>query len=136
MSAIHVRVLVAGEHYALPVEQILEVAELGDLTPVPGSPPQIVGVHNLRGQVVPVIALATQLGLAAKEQTRIVVVEIGERRAGLMVDAVLDVGELSPASEQVESPYLLGATLVDGILVGMLDLDVVLAPFGHAEAPA
>jgi purine-binding chemotaxis protein CheW len=128
MSGVHVRVRVAAEHYALPVEQVLEVADLGDIAPVPGSPPEILGVRNLRGQVIPVIDLATMLGLSGGESSRVVVAESGELRAGLVVDAVLDVGEMPPASEQVESDYLLGAFLIDGELVGALDLDAVLEP--------
>jgi purine-binding chemotaxis protein CheW len=130
MSGVHVRVRVAAEHYALPVEQVLEVADLGEIAPVPGSPPEILGVRNLRGQVIPVIALATLLGLGGDRPSRVVVAESGELHAGLVVDEVVDVGELPPVSEQIESDYLLGALLVDGQLVGVLDLDSVLAPVG------
>ncbi|HEY0392173.1 MAG TPA: chemotaxis protein CheW [Solirubrobacterales bacterium] len=136
MSGVHVRVRVAAEHYALPVEQVLEVADLGEITPVPGSPTQIAGVRNLRGQVIPLIALASVLGLAGEEPSRIVVAESAELRAGLLVDEVLDVVELPPASEQVESDYLLGAYLVDGELIGALDLDAVLLPIGSPGASA
>jgi purine-binding chemotaxis protein CheW len=134
MSGVHVRVRVAGEHYALPVEQVLEVADLGEIASVPGSPPEIAGVRNLRGQVIPVIGLATMLGLSGGEPSRVVVAESGELRAGLVVDEVLDVGELPSASEQVESDYLLGACLVDGELVGVLDLDAILTPVGARGA--
>jgi chemotaxis signal transduction protein len=136
MSGIHVRVRVGAEHYALAVEQVLEVAEAGRLTPVPGAPSQILGVHNLRGQVIPVIALAGLLGLPQEQPARILVAELGERRAGLAVDAVLDVVELPPASEQSESPYLSGTALVDGTLVGILDVETVLTPLSAPEAPA
>jgi purine-binding chemotaxis protein CheW len=130
MSGVHVRVRVAAEHYALPVEQVLEVADLGEIASVPGSPPEILGVRNLRGQVIPVIALATLLGLSGDQPSRVVVAESGELHAGLVVDDVVDVGELPPVSEQIESDYLLGALLIDGQLVGVLDLDSVLAPVG------
>jgi purine-binding chemotaxis protein CheW len=126
MSGVSVRVRVAGEHYALPVEQVLEVADLGEVAPVPGAPPEIVGVGNLRGRVTPVIDLATTLGLSGGEPSRFVVVESGELRAGLLVDEVLDVEELPPASEQAESEYLLGACLLDGVLVATLDVNAVL----------
>src|SRR6478609_4063621 len=107
MSAVCVRVCVGREHYAVPVEHVLEVAESGDVAPVPGAPAQIMGVRNLRGQIVPVISLAR----------RFVVAELGGRRGGLAVESVLDVGELPGASEATESPYLDGAALVDGTLV-------------------
>jgi purine-binding chemotaxis protein CheW len=135
MSGVHVRVRVAGEHYALAVEQVLEVADLGEITPLPGSPPEIAGVFNLRGQVLPVVALAMTLGLAPAEPSRIVVAEIGERRAGLAVDEVLDVVALPTASEPVTSPYLQGAALVDGELVGVLDVDAVLTPVPSGREP-
>lgn len=135
MSGVHVRVRVAAEHYALPVEQVLEVADLGEIAPVPGSPPEVLGIRNLRGQVIPVIGLATLLGLCGDQPSRVVVAESGELRAGLVVDEVVDVGELPPAAEQVESAYLLGAILVDGELVGALDLDAVLAPVGPRGGP-
>lgn len=136
MSGVHVRVRVAGEHYALPVEQVLEVADLGAIASVPGSPAAIIGVRNLRGQVIPVIDLATLLGLSGDQPGRIVVAQSGELRAGILVNEVLDVGELPPVSEQVESGYLLGACLVDGELVGALDVDAVLAPIALPEGSA
>jgi purine-binding chemotaxis protein CheW len=136
MSGVHVRVCVAGEHYALPVERVLEVADLGTIAAVPGSPPEVLGVRNLRGQVVPVIGLARMLGLSGDEPSRVVVAESGELRAGLVVDEVLDVAEMPPASEQVESPYLLGAFLIDGELIGALDVDAILTPAGSRGAPA
>jgi chemotaxis signal transduction protein len=133
VSGVHVRVGVGREQYALPVETVLEVVEHGELTPVPGSRAEIIGVFNLRGRVIPVIALATILGLPAEEPERIVVVEHDERSAGLAVDAVIDVGELPAASEQVDSPYLTGAVLLDGTLVGVLDAAAVLASVSASE---
>jgi chemotaxis signal transduction protein len=134
MSGVCVRIRVAREHYALPVEQVLEVAEPGDLAPVPGSPAQIIGVRNLRGQVVPVISLATLLGLPSEEPGRIVVAELGARRAGLAVESVLDVNQLPESSEPTDSPFLSGAALIDGTLVGLLDVDAILSPVGPSEA--
>jgi purine-binding chemotaxis protein CheW len=136
VSEVHVRIGIGTEHYALPVERVLEVAELGDLAPVPGSPAEVMGVCNLRGQVLPVMDLARVLGLPQGEPGRIVVAELAERRAGLAVDAVIDVGELPDASEQVDSPFLTGAVLIDGVLVGMLDADAVLSSVEPSEPRA
>jgi purine-binding chemotaxis protein CheW len=129
MSTVCVRICVAREHYAMPVEHVLEVAEPGDLAPVPGSPSHIVGVRNLRGQIVPVISLAMLFGLAdEREPGRIVVAELGGRRGGLAVESVLDVGELPDPSEPTHSPYLAGAALIDSTLVGLLDVNSILSP--------
>jgi purine-binding chemotaxis protein CheW len=127
MSAVCVRVCVGREHYAVPVEHVLEVAESGEMTPVPGAPRQIVGVRNLRGQIVPVISLARLFGLADEETGRIVVAELGGRRGGLAVESVVDVGELPDASEPTESQFLDGAALIEGTLVGLLDVDSILS---------
>ena len=135
MSGVHVRVQVAGEHYALPIDGVLEVAELGDVTPVPGAPSGVVGVRNLRGQLITVASLAALFGLeAARTPERIVVAEDGGRRAGLAVESVLDVAVVPEPAEPAESPYVRGASLVDGALVGVVDLPAALGALAGAEA--
>jgi purine-binding chemotaxis protein CheW len=135
MSRVHVRVLAGEEHYALPVEAVLEIADLGHVTPVPGAPSGVLGVRNLRGQVIPVIDLATILGLSADADCeRIVVTEDGDRRAALAVTSTVDVGELGLATEEVESPYLSGALLVEDALVGIVDVPALLAAVSPVEA--
>jgi purine-binding chemotaxis protein CheW len=122
-----VRVRVAGEDYALSVADVLEVAELGEVTQVPGAGGEIMGVRNLRGQVVPVVDLARVLDLPdGASPKRIVIAEQGGRKAGLAVDEVAGVEELPEASEDVESPHLVRAALVDGSLVGLVDIGSVL----------
>lgn len=127
MSSVHVRVRIAGEQYALPVDGVLEVAELGDVTPVPGAPASVLGVRNLRGQLITVIDLATLFGLDDDSpRERIVITEAGDRRAGLAVEAILDVESVSQPIEAAESEYLRGAVLADGQLVGVVDLSAAL----------
>jgi len=127
VSRLHVRVQVADEHYALPVADVLEVAELGDVTPVPGAGPAVLGVRNLRGQVLPVVDLATIFEVAPGKAERIVIAERGGLRAGLAVDAVAGVEQLPEATEEVGSGHLVGAALADGALVGVIDVESVLA---------
>jgi two-component system chemotaxis response regulator CheV len=135
MSGVCVRVRVGAEHYALDVSHVSEVDELGEPTPVPGAPAAIVGVHNVRGQVVPVVDVASLLGLAGgPAPKRVVIAEEGRRRAALAVHAVDDVAEALEPSEQSDSPLVSGVALVDGVLVGMLDLPALLSA-ATAEAP-
>ena len=123
MSGVHVRVRAGGEHYALPIERVLEATDLGDVTPVPGTPPEVLGVFNLRGQVLPVIDLRVLLGLAeAASPERIVVAEHGDRRAGLAVEAIIAVDELPDASQATTSELVAGGALVGDDLVGVLDI--------------
>jgi purine-binding chemotaxis protein CheW len=128
MSGVHVRVRAGGEHYALPVEGVREIARRDRVTAVPGAPPAVLGVWNLRGDVVAAVDLAAILGLAPDDgKGRIVVVEDGDRRAGLAVEEVLDVEALPAVLEPVESRYLAGAALVDRTRVGVIDLPALLA---------
>ncbi|HEY1358667.1 MAG TPA: chemotaxis protein CheW [Thermoleophilaceae bacterium] len=127
MNTLHVRVGVAGEGYALPVDDVLEVAELGEIAPVPGAGRALMGIRNLRGQVLPVIDLASVLGLAGKGRPeRIVVTEDGGRKAGLAVDSVDGVESVPEATEPAESPHLRGAALTGGALVGVVEISSVL----------
>jgi purine-binding chemotaxis protein CheW len=127
MTSLHVRVRVGGESYALPVTDVLEVAALGEVAPLPGAPSAILGVRNLRGQILPVVDLANVLGLpAGTSPDRVVVTESGGRRAGLAVEAIDDVDELADADEPAESPYLTGAVLSANELIGVLNVASVL----------
>lgn len=136
MSAVHVRVRIAGEQYALPVDGVLEVAELGHVTPVPGAPASVLGVRNLRGQLITVVDLATLLGLEGDgPRERIVITQEGDRRAGLVVEAILDVESVSQPVEAVESACLRGAVLTDGQLVGVVDLCAALDAVAGDRSP-
>jgi chemotaxis signal transduction protein len=122
----HVRLQVGSESYALPVTAVREVGDLGDMAQLPGAPAAVLGLYNLHGQVVPVLDLACLLGVsrgAAAE--KIVVVEDGGRVAALAVETVTGVQPIGDACEEAESPYLAGAALTDGALVGVIDVRAV-----------
>ncbi len=129
---VHVRLRVGAEAYAMPVDHVLEVAELGDVAPVPGAPPGVLGVRNLRGQILPVVDLATVFGIGrAGGASRLVVAESGGRRAGFAVESVSDVGVLPPATEETESELLAGAALVENELVGVVDVPRLFDALGR-----
>jgi purine-binding chemotaxis protein CheW len=126
---------VGEERYALPVENVLEVAEFGRPTLVPGAPPETLGVRNLRGEALPVFDLAAVLGIAREgTPTRLVVTEDRGRRVGFAIDEVRDVGELPGASEETDSPFLTAAVLTSGGLIGVVDLGVVLDRLAQGSA--
>lgn len=125
MSGLYLLARVRDERYAFPVETVREVARGLEFTPVPGAPPAVRGVHNLRGEVIPVLTLAALLGLEGGEADCVVVAEDGGRRAGLTVDELLDVRELPDESNDAEAP-LAGSALVDGDLVGIVDVRAIL----------
>jgi chemotaxis signal transduction protein len=126
-------VRVGGESYALAVDYVLEVAELGDVVPVPGAAPSVLGVRNLRGQVLPVFDLGRLFGVASERPPgRLLVADDGHRRAGFAIDEVTDVGELPPPAEESESAFLRGATLVGETLVGVVDVPRLLDSIAEA----
>jgi len=132
MSDVHVRLRVGTETYALPIENVLEVAEFGDLTVVPGTGAGVLGVRNFHGQVLPVFDLSLILGSARDGRPpRLVVADHSGRLAGLAVDEVTDVAPLTADPEDAESEYLTHAVLEDGVLVGVVDVDRVFAALGR-----
>jgi purine-binding chemotaxis protein CheW len=123
MDAFHVRLRVGREAYALPIENVTEVAELGELTRVPGSGRAVLGVRNLRGQVLPVFDLAQVLRVAHEGRlARIVVADQDGRTAGLAVDDVTDIAPLGDQLEETSLEYLASSVLEDGELVGVIDV--------------
>jgi purine-binding chemotaxis protein CheW len=123
----YVRLRIGEEAYAVPVGYVRGVATLGDVTPVPGGPPELLGVRNLRGQILPVVDLGRLLGTPRSAPAgRLLVTEQGARRAGLAIDEVSDVGELPEPAEEAGSPLLTGALLADGTLIGVIDVPRVL----------
>jgi purine-binding chemotaxis protein CheW len=122
----YVRLRVASEAYAIPVTQVSGVSELGQVTPVPGSPPGVLGVRNLRGHLVPVIDLAVMLGVSRVDAPGyLLVAQAQEEQAGLAIDAVSGVSELPDQAEDAESGMLSGTVLDGDDLVGVIDVPAV-----------
>lgn len=93
------------QHYALELLKVQEVVRPGTLLPLRGSPRHMLGVMNLRGQVVPVLDLGVYLdrpAIVPDGATRIVVLEENGEVLGLRVTAVEDVTNLT--DQQIEPP--------------------------------
>jgi chemotaxis signal transduction protein len=135
MNGVHVRLRVGRERYAVPIEHVLEVAELGVLSVVPGAGGAVLGVRNLRGQVLPVFDLAQVLAIAGDgSSSRVVVAEYDGRLAGLAVDEVTDVGALGGEAEETGAEHLSGAVLEEGQLVGIIDVGRLFGSLAGAAA--
>jgi chemotaxis signal transduction protein len=127
--ASYVRMKVAAEAYAMPVEHVLEASELARVRAVPGARPELLGVSNLRGQILPVVDLARLLGIhRTARPSRLLVAEARGFRVGFALDEVSgisDLGELeepSTPAEGAERGLLIGTALSDGELVGVVDV--------------
>lgn len=109
-----------AEEYGLEILRVQEIKGYSKVTPLPNTPREIRGVMNLRGTVVPIIDLRCRFGLTEAEYTRftvIIVVNVGVKIVGLVVDAVSDVLNVS-AREMVPAPDL-GAGVDTSFMTGM-----------------
>lgn len=83
-----------NETYGINVMQVREVLRYTEIAPVPGAPSYVIGIINLRGNVVTVIDTRERFGLPAADitdSTRIVILESDDQVVGIMVDAVAEV---------------------------------------------
>ncbi len=85
------------ETYGIDVMQVQEVLREVEVAPVPGAPHYVLGIINLRGNVVSVIDARTRFGLPTKESddmTRIIVIEAQQQIIGILVDSVAEVVDI------------------------------------------
>ena len=133
MSGVQVRVRVGGEQYALPVQYVHEVVDLGELSAVPGSADSVLGLLNLGGEIVPAFDLASILQIERDAHPRrLLIVQCEGQRAAFAVDEVLDVGPLDGTLQESDSPQLLASIVLDGAMVGMLAVDGLFASIAPA----
>lgn len=125
----------AHDRYAIETRHVSELQPLGDLTPVPCTPPFIAGVVNLRGRITAVIDIQRFFGLPTRglvDLHHVIFFRSGELELGVLVDAIVGVRvdareHLQPAlatATGVPARFVLGLT-ADRLLV--LDLARVLA---------
>lgn len=127
----------ADEVYGTEVMQVKEVLRLSEITPVPGAPDYVLGIINLRGNVVTVLDTRRRFGLPEKEPdeaSRIVIMEAGDQVFGMLVDSVAEVVYLK-ASEIESSPnvgneesarFIQGVYSHDGELLILVDVNKLL----------
>lgn len=122
------------EEYGVEIASVQEIIRATDITPVPGAQSHVRGVINLRGKIIPVVDLRRRFsldGIEASDAQRIVVVEMGEKRIGMLVDSVsqvlkvpaASVEELPEEATSVAENYIKGVGKLDGRLVIILDLN-------------
>jgi purine-binding chemotaxis protein CheW len=105
----HVSFTLGEETYAINAARVNEVLRYTEITPVPGAPSFILGIINLRGNVVTVINGRGVFGLsnqAVSEQSRIIVVDIEDFALGIVVDRVSAIVDLN--AQEIETPPATG----------------------------
>ena len=101
----------AQERYALETRYVREVCPLKDLTPIPCTPPFVLGIVNVRGRILPVLDLKKLFDLPEQGLTdlhRIILVEAHEVEFGLLADATVGVRSIPADTLQPSLPTLTG----------------------------
>lgn len=113
----------SGEKYGVDVHQVQSIIPMQEIAVVPGVPPFIEGVINLRSEVIPVVDLRARFGLPVTESLKpvIVIVEVNELLVGLVVDKVLEVSKIWETAVEPPSPLL--TTVDTAYLRGIANLD-------------
>ncbi|EHH70719.1 chemotaxis protein CheW [Vibrio cholerae] len=125
------------ETYGINVMQVREVLRYTEIAPVPGAPDYVLGIINLRGNVVTVIDTRSRFGLMQGEitdNTRIIVIESERQVIGILVDSVAEVVYLRSSEidstpsvgTDESSKFLQGVSNRDGKLLILVDLNKFL----------
>ena len=127
----------ADEEYGIEITKIREIILITEITQVPQTPHYVKGLINLRSTVIPVIDLRARFDLPeaeATDESRIMVLNVGTKTIGIVVDAVSEVLRVSnkdiapppPTVAGLGREYLTGLVKLDDRLLIMLDIDKIL----------
>ena len=126
-----------GEKYGINVMQVREVLRDIEIAPVPGAPDYVLGIINLRGNVVTVIDTRLRFGLASNEpneESRIIIIENNSQTLGLLVDSIAEVADILKSQIEItpnvgnddSSKYIQGVHSREGELLILVSVDKVL----------
>ncbi|MBI2890501.1 MAG: purine-binding chemotaxis protein CheW [Nitrospirae bacterium] len=128
-------VRVGGEQYAVDIMRVEEILRPQKITQLKRGSAIVQGVIDLRGEVIPVVDLRRRVGgadepPAGRRKERVVVIRLGERKVGLLVDDASEVFRLPPSGVQPppptaagEDPFYAGVATYKGDLIMVLNLD-------------
>lgn len=128
---------IARETFGLPISMVREIVRVPEITSVPNAPDYIEGVINLRGRIIPVVDLRKRFGqtsIETNKKNRIVVVELGLRAFGLIVNSASEVMRIPPSEieepnnvfQEGELDFVTGVGKLQGRLVILLDVSKIL----------
>lgn len=132
------------ETYGIGVMQIQEVLRYTEIAPVPGAPDYVLGIINLRGNVVTVIDTRRRFGLVDQDvtdATRIVVMESSNQVMGILVDSVAEVVYLKTSEietapnvgNEESAKFIQGVCNKNGELIILVEFDKMLTDHEWAE---
>ncbi|KXL52073.1 chemotaxis protein CheW [Anaerotignum neopropionicum] len=120
--------------YGIPIENVVEIITNASITSLPMVPSYVLGIINLRGQIVPIIDIRKIMNKPDNEDTSIlcvIILEIDSISIGVLVDSVLQVINVPNKISALPSknlPFISGMTnLSDGSVMYSLDCDLLIS---------
>jgi purine-binding chemotaxis protein CheW len=126
-----------AEHYAIDILKVQEIRGYEAVTRIANTPRSVKGVINLRGNIVPIIDMRIRFDLAQAaydDFTVVIIVNVGTRVVGMVVDGVSDVVSLAPEQIQpgptlaaIDQSCIIGLGTLDDRMLILLDVQALLA---------
>lgn len=123
-----------NESYGVDVLHVQEILQYPEVSPVPGAPDYVLGIINLRGEVVTVCDIRMMLGLAGKmitSDTCIIMMELGDQKMGILVDNVtkilkVKISEIDPTTVSEGNQTIQGTWQQKGKLYILLSINELM----------
>jgi purine-binding chemotaxis protein CheW len=134
---------IGSEEFGVDILMVQEIIRITAITPIPNASHAILGMINLRGRIIPIVDLRSQLHISEGQQLehdrrkRILIIEMGGHVTGFVVDSVSEVmkvpaGEIEPApnlvTSSISAAYISGVIKLPNRLIIMLDFKQILRP--------
>jgi purine-binding chemotaxis protein CheW len=134
------------EEYAIPILRVNEIIRLKgvSITKVPNTKKEVIGIINLRGEVIPIIDFRLKFNMQEKEpddSNRIIIVNLPDKNIGFMVDSVSEVVQIEeediakPPEEisDINSKYITGVAKYKDRIFIILDIDIITGDTKNTE---
>ena len=125
--------------FALPLSSALEIGRRADITPLPNLPNWVLGISNIRGEIVSFISLKAFLGIPSSGTNmdrRFLIIQNKQIKVGVIVDSIMGILSLhhididlqkSPYRQGEVAKYIFGVALSGNNLTNILDIDKLLS---------
>ncbi|GHA25693.1 chemotaxis protein CheW [Devosia pacifica] len=128
---------IGEQTYGVEITTVREIRAWNGATPLPNTREFVRGVINLRGTIVPIFDLRARFGDGQTTPTKthvVVVLSVGDKWVGILVDAVSDILTVSrdeihvvPEGNAIDAELLNGIVTHDSRMVGLIDLNAVIS---------
>lgn len=130
---------IGEEEYGLEILKVQEILKLPKITKLPKSSPYILGIIDLRGQVIPIIDLSVKFAIKKSsdghENLRAIVCDINGKRVGLGIDSVSHVVRIEskdiepppPVVRGISGKYIVGIAKSESGFIVILDIDQIFS---------